>query len=93
MTWMQRLRRVYDQDVSVCANCGGAHLAKQLSARLPGCKDSPPSLSARHLCRCQPASPERFEPTLTAPMSGYCPRRYSPSQRERRFEILIRYRA
>ena len=24
MTWMQRLRRVYDIDVSVCPNCGGA---------------------------------------------------------------------
>ena len=24
MTWMQRLRRVYDKDVSVCPNCGGA---------------------------------------------------------------------
>ena len=23
MTWMQRLRRVYDKDVSVCPNCGG----------------------------------------------------------------------
>jgi hypothetical protein len=24
MTWMQRLRRIYDIDVSVCPNCGGA---------------------------------------------------------------------
>jgi len=24
MSWMQRLRRVYDIDVSVCSNCGGA---------------------------------------------------------------------
>ena len=24
MTWMQRLRRVYDIDVSVCPKCGGA---------------------------------------------------------------------
>ena len=23
MTWMQRLRRVYDIDVSVCPECGG----------------------------------------------------------------------
>ena len=23
MTWMQRLRRVYDIDVSVCPGCGG----------------------------------------------------------------------
>ena len=102
MTWMQRLRRVYDKDVSVCPDCGGrlkvlavitdpqviisilahqaqasspsttgggvsavsfisnrsgAHLAKQLSAQLRGCKDSAPSLSVRHPRRCQPASP------------------------------------
>ena len=24
MTWMQRLRRVYDIDVSICPRCGGA---------------------------------------------------------------------
>ena len=24
MSWMHRLRRVYDIDVSVCPNCGGA---------------------------------------------------------------------
>ena len=24
MTWMQRLRRVYDIDISVCPHCGGA---------------------------------------------------------------------
>ena len=23
MTWMQRVRRVYDKDVSVCPDCGG----------------------------------------------------------------------
>ena len=43
--------------VSFISNRSGAHLAKQLLAQLRGCKDSAPSLSARHPRRCQPASP------------------------------------
>ena len=43
--------------VSFVSNRSGAHLTKQLSAQLRGRMDAAPSLSARHLRRCQSAFP------------------------------------